>query len=169
MKLILPFVFAAAIASAADAPSGQSALPQITKKRHEHRDANGRVDAFADTFYRGVERILIQATYTMPKPSGIKMWREFVVDGKTVLKELDYGKRKPQMVWVYRDGSIYEAFRRHADGSIEPIASEDLAKARREVEALMTGFERVMERVTEGVERGSDQHPQKERTRGGEK
>ena len=169
MKLILPFLLAAVMASAAGTQPDQSGLPHISKQRHEHRDANGKVDAYADTFYRGGERILVQATYTAPKPSGIKMWREFLVGGKTVLKEMDYGETKPQMVWVYRDGSIYEAFRRHADGSVEAMASEELAMAKREVEEFMTGFERVMERVKEIVEKGSDQHPQKEQTGGVEK
>lgn len=164
MKLIVPLLMAAAIACAGDAPSDQGALPQASKRRHEHLDASGKVDVYTEIFYRGKERILIQATYTTPKPSGIKMWREFVVDGKTVLREMDYGETKPQMVWVYRDGSVYEGFRRHADGVVEPMTSEELGKVMREVQEFTVGFERVMERV-----RDIDQDKQTKRPGGNEK
>jgi hypothetical protein len=164
MKLILPILLAAVIACAGDAPSDQSAFPQASKRRHEHRDASGKVDAYTETFYRGKERILIQATYTTSQPSGIKMWREFVVDGKTVLKEMDYGEAKPQMVWVYRDGSAYEGFRRHPDGVVEPMTSEELGKVMREVQEFTAAFEGVMERV-----RDADQDKQTQRPGGNEK
>ena len=181
MKAILPLFLAAVTACAADAPADNSAPPPISKKRHEHRDAGGKVDAYAETFYRGGDRILIQATYTTPQPNGIRMWREFLVGGHTVLKELDYGDTKPQMVWVYRNNALYDAFRRHADGSVEPMTSEELAKAKREMEEFMGAFEGVMERVRERIETNSvekvlgdlkmevDRNKQKQRTGGDEK
>ena len=150
-------IFLAAVAAlAADTPSehGQGALPQVSKKRHETRDASGEVCAYAETFYRGGERILIQATYTKPQPSGIKMWREYMVGG-TVLKEMDYGAAKPQIIWVFQNGAVHEGFRRHPDGSVEPMTGEELAKAKSEAGEFMAGFEQVMEKVRERIQTNS--------------
>jgi hypothetical protein len=124
-------------------------LPEVRKERREHRGPGGGIDAYVDTFYRGKERILIQAAYTVPTPSGIKMWREYVVDRKTMVKEMDYGDGKPQLVLVYRDGSLFEAFHRSANASVEPISSDELAKTKAETQEFMAAFEGVIGRVRE--------------------
>ncbi len=62
------------------------------------------------------------------------MWRELCLDGKTAMKEVDCGKEKSRLFWVYRDSMLYEGFRRQGGGSVEPMDSEELAKAKREVE-----------------------------------
>jgi hypothetical protein len=159
MKQVLTFLVAAtAVCCAGCRPADQGAQPelsQISKKHREHRDTNGEVDGFTDTFYRGKERILIQAIYTKPTESGIRMWQEYVLDRKLVVKEMDYGDRKPPVVLLYRDNALYEAFRRHADGSVEPISSDELTKAKAELREFMAGFESAMERVRESSETNS--------------
>jgi hypothetical protein len=61
---------------------------------------------------------------------------------ETVVKEIDYGGRKPQQILVYRDGSLYEAFRRQADGSVEPIGSDEFDKIKEELRALTAEIEK---------------------------
>lgn len=155
MKRIIPLLFAAILVSAADAPLDKRGLPEITKKHHESLDASGKVTCYGDTFYRGGKRILVQAVYTGPTQSGIKMWREYFVDDQTVVREMDYGTNKPAMVWIWREGSLHEAFRRNADGSVEPISSQELAKVKGETEAILTGFGRVMKEVSARTETNS--------------
>lgn len=158
MKYVLSILTAATAVCLADGRAEQTPstrLPEIRKVHREHRDTNGEVSAYTDTFYRGEERILIQATYTKPTKSGIKMWREFVVGRTTVTKEMDYGDDKPRLILVYRDGALYEAFRRRADGSVEPMSSDELSKAKAEMQEFMAGFEAVMERVAERLQTNS--------------
>ena len=143
MKYLLTILVAVAIGCIAYIPtdgSAQSTLPQIRKERHVHQSAN--VSGYTDFFYRGKERILIQGTFTKPTASGVTTWREYMAAPKTVVKEIDYGGRKPQEILVYRDDALYEAFRRQADGSVEPIDSVEIAKIKEELRALTEELEK---------------------------
>ncbi len=50
------------------------------------------------------------------------------------MKGVDYGNEKVRLFWVHRDSMLYEGFRRQGGGSVEPMDSEESAKAKREVE-----------------------------------
>lgn len=161
---MLPLLLLAVAVFAADTPSDHSegAVPQLTTKRHETRDDKGEVYAYGDTFYRGGERILIQATYTKPQPSGIKMWREYIVGGHTVLKEMDYGDKKPGVVLTYEDDIPHEAFYRHADGSVEPFNSEELARLKRDWREFSAGLEALMKSVAAAAQTNSPDNVMRE-------
>ena len=132
-----------------------NAVPQeLRKVRREYRGMSGAVEAHIDTFYRGKKGILVQTTFIRPCHDGSKVWRQYPV-GDVTFVEIDYGPAKPQLIAVIRDGFPYEQFRRSTNGTVEPVASDELAKQQAEVRDFESVFVPVLKSVRAAIETNS--------------
>lgn len=129
-------------------------LPELRKVRREYRGMSGTVEGYIDTFYRGKKRILVQTTFTGRGRFHGQVWRQYRVDNVTFFEE-DHGPGKPQLISVLRDGFPYEKFRRSTNGTVEPVASDELAKEQAEVNELEAGFVPVLKALRAAIETNS--------------
>jgi hypothetical protein len=129
-------------------------LPELRKVRREYRGMSGTVEGYIDFFYRGKKPILVQITFIRPFGSGAKVWRQYRVDDVTFFEE-DYGPGKPQLISVLRDGFPYEKFRRSTNGTVEPVASDELAKRQAQFREIESGFVPFVKAVRAAIETNS--------------
>ena len=135
--------------SAVAAENGSdSSIPAVTVKHRDTKDEDGTLLASVDRFYRGTNQILEVVTYRKargPYSEG-GGWRIYRMGGEPVLIE-DHKKPDGDVeVRVFgknSDLSDFEAFTRHADGSVLPVSSEQLRKLKRQTEKTKAAVQAV--------------------------
>ncbi len=126
MRILLLLMMVTVSLCFADDPSAQ--IPDVRLEHIEKRDTGGEIIAYVDTDYRGKVRSMQKVRFKKKDGSGWGMWQTFFVDGKAVMCEQDDADGKSQTISFFRDGMVCEMFRRHQDGSVEPVSSAELTK-----------------------------------------
>ena len=154
----------------ADSPPAQ--LPDVRKEYVEKRDANGEIIGYVDTTYRGKERSLQTVRFKKKDGQGWGMWRTFFVGGRAVMLEESDDNGKSQTISFVNDGNVCEMFKKHQDGSVEPVSSAELAKYEAHQQQFSDQLGKVMEKLSEMLQTNSPEqvmqelksavHPQKE-------
>ena len=150
MKYSLLFLIVAVSPCLADSPLAQ--LPDVRTERVEKRNANGDIIAYVDTAYRGKERSLQKVRFKKKDGSGWGMWRTYFVGGKAVMQEQDDADGKSQTISFFRDGMVCEMFRKHQDGSVEPVSSAELAKFEADQQQFNDQMGKVLDKISERLQ-----------------
>lgn len=130
--------------------SSQAPPPEIRKEHKEYRDKDGQLTATIEKTFRGKDCILRTVVHKTKDGrfavGGCQ--RIYSVGGKLVLFENDFdGDGIIDEITVCRESADCEIFRRHPDGSIEPVSSEELAQQKFEGAIAGAIFEGAMSRV----------------------
>jgi hypothetical protein len=160
MRYPLLFLVAAVSLCFADSPPTQ--IPDVRTEHVEKRNANGDIIAYVDTAYRGKERSLQKVRFKKKDGSGWGMWRTYFVGGKAVMQEQDDADGKSQTISFFRDGMVCETFRRHQDGSVEPVSNAELAKFLADQQRFTDQMGKVLDNISERLQTNSPEQVMQE-------
>jgi hypothetical protein len=153
MRYSLLFLVAAASLCLADGPPPQ--IPAVRTEHVEKRNGNGDIIAYVDTAYRGKERSLQRVRFKKKDGTGWGMWQTYYVGGKAVMQEQDEGGGKSQTISFLNDGTVCEMFRRHQDGSVEPVSSVELTKFVADQQQFTGHMGKVLDKISERLQTNS--------------
>ena len=156
LLLAICTVAARCMAEDPPAPQVENFASAVTTNRHDMRDTDDRLIGTTESVSRGKDRIMVTAQFTGQQPGDVagSGWRTYYMHDKPVMMEtFGKGGSTGVIVRVYgNDFDDFEVFKKHADGSVTPVSSEELDKLKQEQTRLSVGLGSAVDMIKKSVD-----------------